>query len=316
MKKKILVYLPAKNNKLQLVGLELVGEAYRLVEGKSWEIWTLTIDEHGGNVEQYLPPLPVERAVVIQTNLSSDVNCVAEIFTAFCRENTPEIFLLGATPEGRAIAPIVAAKLNTGLTADCTELMLNNAGQLLQTRPAFEETVLATIQTKTLPQMATVRPGIALPVERFEPVQTRIVIRQAAYLQPKLLLLKKEENVHTGITDAKIILAIGGGVAKRDILVWEEYAKRIGAGFACSRKLVEMGWMLQKQQIGLSGTSVAPELLVTIGISGSTQFMAGIQRAKKLIAVNTDKFAPIFSRADHSIVMDSRDFVNALSEEV
>ena len=203
---------------------------------------------------------------------------------------------------------MAAIPLNTGVTADCTELTIEN-GLLIQTRPAFGGGVMARIITADMrPQIATVRYGIMRNKEKKRGPQavTCRILRADAVPFPSL-------TVHAGApaetspeeikTDK--ILALGGGIRSREDI---EFFRNICAGYQmelmCSRNLVERGWFPQSKQIGLSGRSVSPQLLLSLGISGSVQFMAGIQGAKKIIAINSDPGAPILRIADIPLIGD------------
>jgi electron transfer flavoprotein alpha subunit len=235
----------------------------------------------------------------------------------------PEILLVGATPEGRCLAPLAAVPLETGVTADCTELSLDPGGLLVQTRPAFGGSLMARIVTpEARPQIATVRYGVfpsggasqgasqeasqkaaqkaaqsasrLLPAAAgpFPPVRTQVEALTAA-------------AGDDGGEEPRCILALGGGVRVReDIGLFSKMAETLGAALMCSRSLVERLWLPQSLQIGLSGRCVAPRLLIALGVSGSVQFMAGIQGAKKICALNTDPRAPILRIADIPLVSD------------
>ncbi len=315
MEKNILLYIPIKNNQFSKLGFEILSEALRLKPNEDWHITAVCFTD---NVEELLAQklqLPIHSLYCIETKEAHDINLKAKYIKELCEEIQPTVFLISASLEGRALAPMVAASLKTGLTADCTELSLSEDGKLMQTRPAFEETLLATIQTSTLPQMATVRPGSVLPLADFTPLQTTIVTRQAE-VSNAVTLCKVEAIQSNSIADEKILVAAGAGVKKDDLQILENFAHSLNGKLASSRKLVECGFMPQEKQIGLSGTAVSADLLITVGISGSTQFMAGINNVKKIIAINNDEHAPIFSRATQSILMDADEFIQFLRNEV
>jgi electron transfer flavoprotein alpha subunit len=222
---------------------------------------------------------------------------------------SPSAVLIGATPEGRALAPSAAVKLKTGVTADCTALRIDSVGILVQTRPAFGGNVMADIITPyARPQMATVRMGATLIPSQPINGKTRILRRDASRLKlfsglAKSLLtaLEPEEDE----SQKRVIVAVGAGVReKNDLEMFKRLANLAKAGFMCSRALVERGWMPQGKQIGLSGKAVSPDLLITFGISGSVQFQAGIKGAAKIASVNSDEGAPIFRIADAPLAGD------------
>lgn len=239
-----------------------------------------------------------------------------QVVAPFLAQHRPHCLLVGATPEGRALAPALAVPLCTGVTADCTELALTPAFDLLQTRPAFGGNVMAQIVTPgARPQIATVRPGVmGLHTARagVEPVQPKVVHHNVALPAPPTQVAQ----VATAEAEAPrdLIFAVGGGLAaQEDIARFEELAQAAGATLMCSRSIVERGWLPQNRQIGLSGNSVAPKLLVAFGISGSVQFMAGIGGAHRLIAVNMDENAPLLRAADLPLVGDLYAVAEALT---
>jgi len=221
----------------------------------------------------------------------------------------PSIVLFGATAFGRSLAPRMAARLGTGLTADCTELSIDEkTGLLQQTRPAFGGNLLATIVCPhTRPQMATVRPGV-FPVSA--PVTARCgeiipfdVPEDAASFYT--ILTKTHQSPAQSLASANIIVTAGRGIGGiKNMQLVRAFAERIGAQVAVSRPLVDAGYGEQHQQIGQTGHTVAPSLLITLGVSGAIQHLAGIGGAKTIIAINTDPDAPIFSVADYAIVGD------------
>jgi electron transfer flavoprotein alpha subunit len=216
----------------------------------------------------------------------------------------PDMLLVGATPEGRCLASLIAVPLETGVTADCTELALDAGGLLVQTRPAFGGGLMARIITpETRPQIATVRYGV------FRGAKTegsaRLLPSDAGPLPPARIRLEELDAPTPGGEDADYVLALGGAIrAREDIALFKKMSEHLGAALMCSRSLVERLWFPQSLQIGLSGRCIAPRLLITLGVSGSIQFMAGIQGAKKICAVNTDPAAPILRAADIPLICD------------
>jgi electron transfer flavoprotein alpha subunit len=224
-----------------------------------------------------------------------------------CIEAThPDILLVGATPEGRSIAPLAAVALETGVTADCTELAIDTSGLLVQTRPAFGGDIMARILTPTArPQIATVRYGVLRNKIQETAEKTTRITRSSVLLPAARTCSRELVAPSVDEKEAPYVLAIGGGVHSReDVELFRRMSEAIGGKLMCSRSLVERGWMPQSLQIGISGCCIAPRLLIVMGISGSVQFMAGIQGARKLCAVNADPHAPILRIADVPLVCD------------
>ncbi|MEW9121906.1 MAG: electron transfer flavoprotein subunit alpha [Thermotaleaceae bacterium] len=232
-------------------------------------------------------------------------------------EYKPEILLFGATAFGRSIAPRIAARVGTGLTADCTVLEIDEeTGLLHQTRPAFGGNLMATIVCPNhRPQMATVRPGVMS-------VQSPAVSHQGEIIEVSLEE-KKDASIEilqeilsqkaATIGEAKIIVSAGRGIgSQKNLVLVNRLAELLGGHVGVTRPLVDIGWSQYRQQIGQTGSTVAPELLITCGISGAIQHLAGIGGAKTIIAINSDPDAPIFSMAHYKVVGDCVEIVKKL----
>lgn len=232
----------------------------------------------------------------------------AAAFTDFIEKIKPSSVLVGATNLGRSLAPRVAARLGTGLTADCTRLDMKENTDLVQIRPAFGGNIMAQIITpKHRPQFCTVRYKIFSAPERCEPcgevVPMTITADRLRTTTDVVEVLAKTREAD--ISDAEAIVAVGRGIKnQKDLALARQLADALGAQLACTRPLIENGWFGPKQQIGLSGRTVKPDILITLGISGAVQFIAGMQNAGCIIAVNTDAQAPIFNVAHHGLVGD------------
>lgn len=223
----------------------------------------------------------------------------------------PEIVLVGATGLGRDLAGAVATELNTGLTADCTGLSIDDKGFLLQTRPAFGGNIMATILTEwTRPQMSTVRPHV-MPMPPKDTSRTGIIIRETVPFKEqdiaaKVLEIIGDEKMETvDIAAADILVSGGRGMCNAEnYKILQELADELGAAVACSRAAVEAGWMPLERQVGQTGKTVRPKIYIAAGISGAIQHLVGMQDSDTIIAINRDKNAPIFEVATYGIVGD------------
>ena len=213
------------------------------------------------------------------------------------------VVLAPATVRLRAIMPLLAWEMQAGLTADCTGLALEN-GKLLQTRPAFGNSLMADIESRSRVQMATVRPGTFAPVEN--PVSAQIIKEE--FSAPHVCVRLERQQTEQGqqpLQQARIILAGGAGIGSREgFEKLEQLAKRLGAVVAASRNAVDAGYAPYRCQVGMTGVTVCPKLYIAVGISGAVQHIAGMSGAEKVIAINTDPKAPIFNYADYGIVGD------------
>ncbi|MBR0459285.1 MAG: electron transfer flavoprotein subunit alpha/FixB family protein [Victivallales bacterium] len=238
------------------------------------------------------------------------------------RQFQPEIVLGGATSTGRSWLPYAAMLMRTGLTADCTELAIDQAtGLLLQTRPAIGGNIMATIKTPNhRPQMATVRPR-STPPAKPTPGRKGTIHRLAPPSEwnhsHSLLLSTVPVDESQELSAAKKVVVVGRGIKKPENLpMVRELASLLGAALGATREVVDRGWLPYSCQIGLSGRTVTPELYIGLGVSGAIQHLAGMQTAKRIVAVNTDKEAQLFSLADLAIVGNVMDVVPALNAKL
>ena len=249
----------------------------------------------------------------------TDDNAYAHALVPLIRERRPEIVLFGATILGRSAAPAIAAKLGTGLTADCTALSIEPDSRLLaQTRPALGGNLMATIVCPdSRPQMATVRPGI-FPCPEPDPARTGTVETILPEGLPKgLITILSQENKSdaSGIADADILLVAGRGIgSSKNLKKVFRLAELMKAEVGVSRPLIDMGWAEYPHQVGQTGATVAPKLLISLGVSGAIQHLAGIGGAQTVVAVNPDADAPIMRHADYVVKMDCVEFVEQLTE--
>ena len=238
-------------------------------------------------------------------------------------EEKPEIIISGATTTGRTVMPLVAAKTNTGLTADCTELTIDAETKLLlQTRPAIGGNIMATIKTpNTRPQMATVRPRSAKQSEIDTTRTGEIIVKK--YEGSTIMTVEKflefiiDTTQAISIEEADIVVAGGKGMKNAaGFKLVEELAEVMGAAVGATRDAVELGWSTYPHQVGLSGKTVSPKLIIAMGIAGKIQFLAGMQTSDVIVAINKDPEAQIFKVADFGIVGDVFEVVPMLIETV
>ena len=230
----------------------------------------------------------------------------------------PEIMLIGATCNGRDIAPRISTALNTGLTADCTGVDILENGKFAATRPTFGGQLMATILSKNTPQMATVRPKVFKPATENN-VKDTSFIKLSVNLdgfEEKIKVLDVIRTATKSINDldsAEIIVAGGRGMQNKEgFELLQKLADKLGGTVAASRVAVEMGLAPQEIQVGQTGKTVSPKLYIACGISGALQHTIGMSCSKKIIAINTDKSAPIFDICDYGIVGDAFEIIPQL----
>jgi electron transfer flavoprotein alpha subunit len=245
----------------------------------------------------------------------------AKILVELIRQKKPEVLLAGATSIGRSFIPRVAASLQTGLTADCTELDISEDRLLLQTRPAFGGNVMATIICPNKrPQMATVRPKVMKPLRRPDHQgEIAPVSVSEACLMSRIEVLEviPEKDQTAKLTEADAIVSGGRGLQKpENFSLIEEVAHLIKGAVGSSRGAVEEGWIAPSHQVGQTGRTVSPSLYMAVGISGAIQHLVGMQSSRIIVAVNRDPMAPIFDVASYGVVADLFEFIPAFIRKI
>ncbi len=306
----IVVFCEHFKGNIHNVTFELLGKAKELASVTNHKVMALMI---GSGIKQQAKELfcyGADEVYVYDNPALEDflIDTYSNVFEDFIKKIKPSSILVGATNVGRSLAPRVAARVGTGLTADCTSLEMTKDTDLVQIRPAFGGNIMAKIMTpNNRPQFCTVRYKIFSKLKR-EDVNKEITVMDVTseMLVSRAEILDIEvKPVDIDISEADIIVQVGRGVkSKADLEKIQEFADSIGATMACTRPLVECGWFDAKHQIGLSGRTVKPKLLVCIGVSGAVQTVAGMKGSDCIMAVNTDPDAPIFNVATYGFVGD------------
>ncbi|MFA7011084.1 MAG: electron transfer flavoprotein subunit alpha/FixB family protein, partial [Bacilli bacterium] len=249
-----------------------------------------------------------------------NVEKYANAMQDFIRKVKPSVILYGGTSIGRSFAPRIASRFKTGLTADCTILGMKENTDLIQNRPAFGGNIMAgIICPNNRPQMATVRYKIfKMPIKETPHGETIFMDVSKINLSSNMKLLEvKPKDSNIDISEAEIIVAIGRPFKNaEDIALAKKLASLLGAELASTRPLVETGLMDPRKQIGLSGRTVAPKLLITLGVSGAVQFAAGMKGSQIIFSICDDKNAAIFDIAHYGIVGDVFKILPKLIAEV
>ncbi len=310
--KGVWVFAEQREGELQKVSLELLGEGRRQADKLGVKLTALLLGDNVAHLADELAKHGADEVLIAEDkNLAHyTTDAYTKVICDLANERKPGILFVGATFIGRDLGPRVAARLNTGLTADCTSIDVEvENGDLLATRPAFGGNLMATIACPAhRPQMATVRPGV------FEKVNTDgancKIEKVAVSLSDSDVRTKVLETVKTAkdivdISEAKIIVAGGRGVgSKENFELVKELADALGGVVAGSRAAVEKGWIENAYQVGQTGKTVKPTIYIACGISGAIQHVAGMQDSEVIIAVNKDETAPIMQVADYGIVGD------------
>lgn len=310
------------DGKLHPVALELLGKARELAAKIDHPVLALAI---GANTDAAVDMLLAYGADEVHVYDDPElkhfrIEPYANVLEDFINATHPSSVLVGGTVNGRSLAPRVAARFRTGLTADCTVLDMSPTTDLDQIRPAYGGNIMAHINTpRHRPQFATVRYKIFSIPPKGEP-RGKVVRHDIAKAKLASLidvLERKRKDVEKGIEDYEVLVVCGRGVKKpEDIAMLEELADLLGGKVASTRAVVEAGWIEAKRQIGLSGRTVKPKLIITCGVSGAIQFVAGMSNSECIVAINSDPKASIFKVAHVGIVGDLYKVVPELIEQV
>jgi electron transfer flavoprotein alpha subunit len=319
--KDVWVFVEQEEGKIADVSLELLAKGQELAQKLNSQVCAVLCGHHVDKLAETCIHSGAERVLQADHPELEIYRTLpyARVATDLARERRPYIFLVGATPIGRDLAPRVASSLQVGLTADCTDLQIGDfeskkakkvySDLLYQIRPAFGGNLIATIvNPDTRPQLATVREGV---MRRRDPDTTRrgIVERIEPQFNPRELVLQvlsretRESTVN--LKGAPIIVAGGAGVgSKEDFQLIRDLAHILGGEVGASRAAVDAGMVSREHQVGQTGVTVRPRLYIAAGISGAIQHRAGMSESAKIIAINTDPNAPIFQIAHYKIVGD------------
>ncbi|MFG1518936.1 MAG: FAD-binding protein [Thermoplasmataceae archaeon] len=225
---------------------------------------------------------------------------------------TPEFVIFPSTIAGRDIASFIAADRHLGLTADCIDITYEN-GRLIQYKPAFGGGVVARIVSRTIPAMSTVRKGM-FPLRKSR-IRCNIVHKNWPEDSNIPLDIQETPEEYLSLYSSRIVISVGKGIESQENLATiKDLAHAMGAALGATRPIVDFGWIPRQQQIGLTGSSISPDLYIALGIAGHDNHMVGVRYARKIIAVNIDAKAPIFRYSDYGIYMKSMDFARGLSE--
>lgn len=315
----IWIFAELQQNKLANVSLELLGKAKEFTQKQGSKLTALLLGNEVKDLAQELIYYGADRVIMLDSPVLAEykTRTYAQAIAGLAKDEKPSIMLFGATSLGRDLAPRVMAKLETGLTADCLDLDLDENGVLVQTKPSYGGNIMCKIVCpENRPQMATVRPKVfSVPMRdekrTGEIVCPNIAIEDDIYMSFVSRIQAEIEGPN--IEEAEIIVAGGRGLeTEENFKLIEELARVLGGCIGVSRPLVDAGWAPHYLQIGQSGKTVKPKLIITVGISGAVQFSVGMQKADCIVAINKDPDAPIFSIANYGIVGKTEDVLPVL----
>jgi len=319
----VTVYADCTGGRIHRVTFELIGKAKELASVTGHPVYVLAVGHNLKDCAAKLQHYGVDKIFLYDHEAFADfrIEPYTEAFCDFIDKQKPSSILVGATNLGRQLAPRVAARCRTGLTADCTVLQMKENTDLVQIRPAFGGNIMAQIVTpNTRPQFCTVRYKVFSEPAPTEMPSGEIVTMEVTETMARsaievLSTLEKPKDVD--IAEAEVIVAVGRGAASETMRAYaKELADLLGGVVACTRPLVESNVFDAKHQIGLSGRTVKPKLIITLGISGAVQFAAGMKSSDCIVAINSDPAASIFDVAHYCIVADVNEIVPKLIERI
>ncbi len=311
--KNVWVFAEQRQGKIMNVAIELLGEGRKLADELGCDLCALLLGSDVSALADELFAYGADKVYLAESPLLENYTTdgYTKVISDMINEYKPDIVLYGATNIGRDLGARIAARIDTGLTADCTKLEINPETKgLMMTRPAFGGNLMATIACPdNRPQMSTVRPGVMEKAKKQEgrtgeliPVDVKLTEDD---IHVKILRIVKSDKPEVSLTDAKVIVSGGrglGGPEGFDVI--KQLADKFGGVVGSSRACVDAGWISKAHQVGQTGTTVKPDIYIACGISGAIQHKAGMQDSKIIIAINKDPEAPIFEIADYGIVGD------------
>lgn len=321
------VWVIAEQNegKIHPVTIELIGEGRKLADALGKNLVAVVPGEDIDAEIQKLLHYSLDKVIYIKHPLLKEFSTegYSLSISELILKGKPEVVLLGATSIGRDIAPRIAGKVGTGLTADCTKLEIDESdNKLLQTRPAFGGNLMATIVCpKNRPQMSTVRPGVMEKAVYSETIRGEAEIFVPSLseedIRTELIDKVKGNKKKVNLIDAKVIVSGGRGLKTPEgFTLIRELAETVKGEVGSSRACVDAGWIEHLHQVGQTGTTVRPDLYIACGISGAIQHLAGMSDSKYIVAINKDPNAPIFKVCDYGIVGDVYEVVPAMIEAI
>jgi len=312
-----------RESSIQPVSFELLGKGRELADARKAELCGVVLGQDVKELSAGLIQHGADRVFVADAPFLKDYRTAPyeRIISGLIEKHKPEIILLGATTTGRDLAPRLANRLKTGLTADCTGLEISGDGMLLQTRPAFGGNIMATIYTpRHRPQMATVRPGVMhstlLSGRSGETVMVEAEEKPSDSVVQVLKKVAKEQGT-VCLEKADIIVSGGRGLGDpKNFHLIESLARALEGQVGASRAVVDMGWISHDHQVGQTGKTVRPRIYIACGISGAVQHLAGMQGSDLIIAINKDPHAPIFQAAHFALVGDMHKIIPELIQQL
>ncbi len=318
------VLVEHRDGEVEEASLEVLCEARRLAKAAKVTISALIMGESGTQLADILAQHGADRVCLVEHELlkTYTTDGYTTALAQLAQSHHPQVLLMAATSLGRDLAPRLASRLNTGLVSDCTVLNINDQGVLEMTRPSCGGRVYTTfVCPSARPQIVTVRPGVLGIGKPMRGRPARIEHFQAELhpdvVRTRVLGISKVERDELDIAEAEVVLAFGRGLGDSAMLPKvNELARLLEASVGGSRAAVDERWIPFPRQIGQTGKTISPRVIVCCGISGAQQFTMGMRDSRFIVAINTDRNAPIFKVADVSVLGDMHQIIPELIERL
>ena len=319
----IWVFAEQRGGMLHDAGLELLGKARELAEQYNSRVSAILLGQEVAGLTEILMTHGADRVILVDSIHLSNYRLMpyVSVLEKACREHDPDILLFASSSMGMELAPRLAARLNTGLSAHCIDLQMDEDGKLLQMVPGWGGGVVATIKCpEHRPQMATVMPGIMRKIEGYDRSGEILKLEIGEILDtsgPRVLKVHREEPCGLPLEQAEVVVAGGWGIGSNEgWKLLEELSLVLCGAVGATRPAVDEGWAREDQMIGQSGKIVRPRLYIGVGISGMMHHVVGMDASDHIVTINTDPKAGIFEVSDIIIVGDYKAIIPALIEEI
>jgi len=321
--KGVWIFAEQRNGKVSPIAYELLGIGRKLADERGAKLSAVLFGAPESEAQE-LVRWGADSVYLSQEAILEQFNDepYSQLLTLLIQEHKPETVLAGATPMGRSFFPRVAARIRTGLTADCTALQIDKeTGNLLQIRPAFGGNIMATILCpNNRPQMATVRPRVMKRGQYDENRKGEIITVRPEGLSSRTKVLetvKEVSDLTVNLQEANIIVSGGRGLGDaKGFQLIQELAELLGGAVGSSRGAVDSGWIPYRHQVGQTGKTVCPTIYIACGISGAVQHLVGMQSSDIIIAINKNPEAPIFNVATYGVVGDLYEIIPLLIKKI
>lgn len=316
-KDNIAVLVEIKNNRISSLSLELLGKGREISRKTKKALIAVLIGDGIKEFEEELLQYDIDYIYSYEgVYKNASANVYANIVEEFIKETEGETLLVGDTDFSRGVATKIAVRFNSGLTVGCIDLDINDFGKLVQRKPIAGGLIAEMICKEAKPQIVTVKKSVMEIAKKVENPKAELVegrFKNIDLSSDMTIIEKIKREISLPIGEAEVLVVAGRGFKnKEDLELARKLAKKLNGEFAVTRPLVEMGWEKHTKQVGISGTIVKPRLIITLGVSGAIQFVLGMDKSNYIVAVNSDKEAPIFDVAHYGLVGDLYEIVPEL----